>query len=209
RDIGHGALSERAMRPVLPSREAFPYTIRVVSDIMGSNGSSSMATVCGSTLALMDAGVPIKAAVAGIAMGLITQGDKVAILSDIMGQALEQARQGRMHILQIMETILQAPREQTSTYAPRIVTIKIHKDKVREVIGPGGKTIRGIIEATGVTIDVEDNGTVVIAATDEAASQAAVRMVRELTQEAEIGQVYLGTVRKIMDFGAFIEIFPG
>ncbi len=246
RDIGHGALAERAMRPVLPSREAFPYTIRVVSDIMESNGSSSMATVCGSTLALMDAGVPIKAAVAGIAMGLITQGDKVAILSDIMGledhlgdmdfkvagtaqgvtaiqmdikttgvsqaimgQALEQACQGRMHILQIMETILQAPREQTSTYAPRIVTIKVHKDKVREVIGPGGKTIRGIIEATGVTIDVEDNGTVVIAAVDEAASQAAVRMVRELTQEAEIGQVYLGTVRKIMDFGAFIEIFPG
>jgi polyribonucleotide nucleotidyltransferase len=246
REIGHGALAERAMRPVLPSREGFPYTVRVVSDIMESNGSSSMATVCGSTLALMDAGVPIKASVAGIAMGLIAQGDKVAILSDIMGledhlgdmdfkvagtaqgvtaiqmdiktigvshaimgQALEQARQGRMHILQAMETILQAPRQQTSTYAPRIVTIKIHKDKVREVIGPGGKTIRGIIEATGVTIDVDDSGTVVIAATDEAASQAAVRMVRELTQEAEIGQIYLGTVRKIMDFGAFIEIFPG
>jgi len=194
----------------------------------------------------MDAGVPIKAPVAGIAMGLIAQDDKVAILSDIMGledhlgdmdfkvagtaqgvtsiqmdikttgvsqaimgQALEQARQGRLHILQAMETILQAPRQQTSTYAPRIVTLKVHKDKVREVIGPGGKTIRGIIEATGVTIDVEDNGTVVIAAADETASQAAVRMVRELTQEAEIGQIYLGTVRKIMDFGAFIEIFPG
>jgi polyribonucleotide nucleotidyltransferase len=246
REIGHGALAERALRPVLPSREAFPYTVRVVSDIMESNGSSSMATVCGSTLALMDAGVPIKAPVAGIAMGLIAQGDKVAILSDIMGledhlgdmdfkvagtaqgvtaiqmdiktigvshaimgQALEQARQGRMHILQAMETILQAPRQQTSTYAPRIVTIKIHKDKVREVIGPGGKTIRGIIEATGVTIDVDDSGTVVIAAADETASQAAVRIVRELTQEAEIGQIYLGTVRKIMDFGAFIEIFPG
>ena len=246
REIGHGALAERALRRVLPSHEAFPYTIRVVSDIMESNGSSSMATVCGSTLALMDAGVPIKAPVAGIAMGLIAQEDKVAILSDIlgledhlgdmdfkvagtaqgvtaiqmdiktigvsqaiMGQALEQARQGRMHILQAMETILQAPRQQTSTYAPRIVTLKVHKDKVREVIGPGGKTIRGIIEATGVTIDVEDDGTVVIAATDETASQAAVRMVRELTQEAEIGQIYLGTVRKIMDFGAFIEIFPG
>jgi polyribonucleotide nucleotidyltransferase len=246
REIGHGALAERALRPVLPSREAFPYTVRVVSDIMESNGSSAMATVCGSTLALMDAGVPIKASVAGIAMGLIAQGDKVAILSDIMGledhlgdmdfkvagtaqgvtaiqmdiktigvshaimgQALEQARQGRMHILQAMETILQAPRQQTSTYAPRIVTIKIHKDKVREVIGPGGKTIRGIIEATGVTIDVDDSGTVVIAAADETASQAAVRIVRELTQEAEIGQIYLGTVRKIMDFGAFIEIFPG
>jgi polyribonucleotide nucleotidyltransferase len=246
REIGHGALAERALRPVMPARDAFPYTVRVVSEIMESNGSSSMATVCGSTLALMDAGVPIKAPVAGIAMGLIAQGDKVAILSDIMGledhlgdmdfkvagtaqgvtaiqmdiktigvsqaimgQALEQARQGRMHVLQAMEAILQAPRQQTSTYAPRIVTLKIHKDKVREVIGPGGKTIRGIIEATGVTIDVEDDGTVVIAAPDEIASQAAVRMVRELTQEAEIGQIYLGTVRKIMDFGAFIEIFPG
>ena len=246
REIGHGALAERALRPVLPSREDFPYTIRVVSDILESNGSSSMATVCGGTLALMDAGVPIKAPVAGIAMGLITQGDQVAILSDIMGledhlgdmdfkvagtaqgvtaiqmdikttgvsqaimaQALEQARQGRLYILQAMETILQAPRQQTSTYAPRIVTIKVHKDKVREVIGPGGKTIRGIIEATGVTIDVEDNGTVTIAASDETAAHSAVRMVRELTQEAEIGQIYLGTVRKIMDFGAFIEIFPG
>lgn len=246
REIGHGALAERAMRPVLPSRDSFPYTIRVVSDIMESNGSSSMATVCGSTLALMDAGVPIKAPVAGIAMGLITQGDKVAILSDIMGledhlgdmdfkiagtaqgvtaiqmdikttgvssaimaEALEQARQGRLHVLRAMEAILQAPRQQTSAYAPRIVTIKVHRDKVREVIGPGGKTIRGIIEATGVTIDVSDDGTVVIAAPDENASQAAVRMVRELTQEAEIGQIYLGTVRKIMDFGAFIEIFPG
>jgi polyribonucleotide nucleotidyltransferase len=232
REIGHGALAERAMRPVLPSREAFPYTVRVVSDIMESNGSSSMATVCGSALALMDAGVPIKAPVAGIAMGLIAQDDKVAILSDIMGledhlgdmdfkvagtaqgvtaiqmdiktTGVSQAIMG-----QALETILQAPRQQTSTYAPRIVTLKVHKDKVREVIGPGGKTIRGIIEATGVTIDVEDNGTVVIAAADETASQEAVRMVRELTQEAEIGQIYLGTVRKIMDFGAFIEIFPG
>jgi polyribonucleotide nucleotidyltransferase len=246
REIGHGALAERALRPVLPSHEAFPYTLRIVSEIMESNGSSSMATVCGSALALMDAGVPIKAPVAGIAMGLIAQEDTVAILSDIlgledhlgdmdfkvagtaqgvtaiqmdiktigvsqaiMGQALEQARQGRMQILQAMDTILQAPRQQTSTYAPRIVTLKVHRDKVREVIGPGGKTIRGIIEATGVTIDVEDDGTVVIAAADETASQAAVRMVRELTQEAEIGQIYLGTVRKIMDFGAFIEIFPG
>lgn len=246
REIGHGALAERAMRPVLPSRESFPYTIRVVSDIMESNGSSSMATVCGSSLAMMDAGVPIKTSVAGIAMGLIAEGGQVAILSDIMGledhlgdmdfkvagtaqgvtaiqmdikttgvsqeimgRALEQARQGRLHILQEMEAILQAPRQQTSAYAPRIVTIRVHKDKVREIIGPGGKTIRGIIEATGVTIDVEDDGTVVIAASEEQASQAAVRMIRELTQEAEIGQIYLGTVRKIMDFGAFIEIFPG
>ena len=246
REIGHGALAERALRPVLPSREAFPYTVRVVSDILESNGSSSMATVCGATLALMDAGVPIKAPVAGIAMGLIADNEQVAILSDIMGledhlgdmdfkvagtaqgvtaiqmdiktigvspqimaQALEQARQGRMHILQSMEMILNEPRQHTSEYAPRIMTIKVHKDKVREVIGPGGKTIRGIIEATGVTIDVEDDGTIVVAAPDETASEAAVRMIRELTQEAEIGQIYLGTVRKIMDFGAFIEIFPG
>jgi polyribonucleotide nucleotidyltransferase len=194
----------------------------------------------------MDAGVPIQAPVAGIAMGLIEEGDRVAILSDILGledhlgdmdfkvagtakgvtaiqmdiktigvshdimaQALEQARQGRLHILQAMEAILQGPRQQISTYAPRILTIKVHKDKVREVIGPGGKTIRGIIEATGVTMDVEDDGTILIAATDESAAQAASRMVRELTQEAEIGQIYLGTVRKIMDFGAFVEIFPG
>ena len=246
REIGHGALAERAIRPVIPSHESFPYTLRVVSDIMESNGSSSMATVCGSALALMDAGVPIKAPVAGIAMGLIAEGKGVAILSDILGvedhlgdmdfkvagtvqgitaiqmdikttgvsreimaQALEQARQGRMHILQEMQGILGEPRVETSTYAPRIVTLKINKDKVREVIGPGGKTIRGIIEATGVTIDIEDDGTVLIASANETASQEAVQMVRELTKEAEIGQIYMGTVRKIMDFGAFVEIFPG
>ena len=246
REIGHGALAERAMRPVIPSHESFPYTLRVVSDIMESNGSSSMATVCGSALALMDAGVPIKAPVAGIAMGLIAEGEGVAILSDILGvedhlgdmdfkvagtvqgitaiqmdikttgvsreimaQALEQARQGRMHILQEMQGILGGPRVETSAYAPRIVTLKINKDKVREVIGPGGKTIRGIIEATGVTIDIEDDGTVLIASANETASQEAVQMVRELTKEAEIGQIYMGTVRKIMDFGAFVEIFPG
>jgi polyribonucleotide nucleotidyltransferase len=246
REIGHGALAERAVRPVLPPHETFPYTLRIVSDIMESNGSSSMATVCGSSLALMDAGVPIKTPVAGIAMGLIEHDGKVAILSDIlgledhlgdmdfkvagtaqgitaiqmdikisgvsgeiMGQALEQARQGRLHILQCMEDILKTPRQNLSTYAPRILRVKVHKDKVREVIGPGGKTIRGIIEATGVTIDVEDDGTVVIASTDEASAQEAVRMVQDLTQEAEIGRIYLGTVRKIMDFGAFVEIFPG
>ena len=246
REIGHGALAERAMRPVIPSHESFPYTLRVVSDIMESNGSSSMATVCGSALALMDAGVPIKAPVAGIAMGLIAEGEGVAILSDILGvedhlgdmdfkvagtvqgitaiqmdikttgvsreimaQALEQARQGRIHILQEMQGILGGPRVETSAYAPRIVTLKINKDKVREVIGPGGKTIRGIIEATGVTIDIEDDGTVLIASANESASQEAVQMVRELTKEAEIGQIYMGTVRKIMDFGAFVEIFPG
>jgi polyribonucleotide nucleotidyltransferase len=246
RDIGHGALAERAVLPVIPPHEMFPYTIRIVSDIMESNGSSSMATVCGSSLALMDAGVSIKAPVAGIAMGLIEQDGQVAILSDIlgledhlgdmdfkvagtaqgitaiqmdiktigvsqevMGQALEQARQGRLHILQCMEAILKAPRSQLSSYAPRIITLKVHRDKVREVIGPGGKTIRGIIEATGVTIDVQDDGTIKIASADEAAAQAAVGMVQELTQEAEIGRMYQGKVRKIMDFGAFVEIFPG
>ena len=246
REIGHGALAERAIRPVLPAHESFPYTLRVVSDIMESNGSSSMATVCGSALSLMDAGVPIKAPVAGIAMGLIAEGEEVAILSDILGvedhlgdmdfkvagteqgitaiqmdikiagvssdimaRALEQARQGRLHILQEMQRILGGPRVETSTYAPRIVTLKINKDKVREVIGPGGKTIRGIIEATGVTIDIEDDGTVLIASANESASQEAVQIVRDLTKEAEIGQIYMGTVRKIMDFGAFVEIFPG
>ena len=246
REIGHGALAERAIRPVIPAHETFPYTLRVVSDIMESNGSSSMATVCGSALALMDAGVPIKAPVAGIAMGLIAEGEAVAILSDILGvedhlgdmdfkiagtaqgitaiqmdikiagvsreimaRALEQARQGRMHILQEMRSILDGPRVETSAYAPRIVTLKVNKDKVREVIGPGGKTIRGIIEATGVTIDIEDDGTVLIASANEMASREAVQMVRDLTKEAEIGQIYMGTVRKIMDFGAFVEIFPG
>ncbi len=246
REIGHGALAERAIRPVIPPHETFPYTLRVVSDIMESNGSSSMATVCGSVLALMDAGVPIKAPVAGIAMGLIAEGEGIAVLSDILGvedhlgdmdfkvagtaqgitaiqmdikitgvsreimaQALEQARQGRVHILREMQGILDGPRVETSAYAPRIVTLKINKDKVREVIGPGGKTIRGIIEATGVTIDIEDDGTVLIASANEMASQEAVQMVRELTKEAEVGQIYMGTVRKIMDFGAFVEIFPG
>ena len=246
REIGHGALAERAIRPVIPAHESFPYTLRVVSDVMESNGSSSMATVCGSVLSLMDAGVPIKAPVAGIAMGLIAEGEDVAILSDILGvedhlgdmdfkvagtaqgitaiqmdikvagvsseimaRAMEQARQGRMHILQEMQGILGGPRVETSAFAPRIVTLKVHKDKVREVIGPGGKTIRGIIEATGVTIDIADDGTVLIASANEMASQEAVQMVRDLTQEAEIGQIYMGTVRKIMDFGAFVEIFPG
>ncbi len=246
REIGHGALAERAIRPVLPPHDSFPYTIRIVSEITESNGSSSMASVCGSSLALMDAGVPITAPVAGIAMGLIEQQGRVAILSDILGledhlgdmdfkvagttngitaiqmdikmtgisgeilsRALDQARQGRLHILSRMETILPSPRQQLSTYAPRILTLKVHRDKVREIIGPGGKTIRGIIEATGVTIDVEDDGTVTIASTDEGSAQEAVRMIQELTQEAEVGRVYLGTVRKIMDFGAFVEIFPG
>jgi polyribonucleotide nucleotidyltransferase len=246
RDIGHGALAERAIAPVLPQHENLPYTIRIVSEIMESNGSSSMASVCGGSLALMDAGITIKAPVAGIAMGLIDQDGEVAILSDILGledhlgdmdfkvagtaegitaiqmdikttgvarevmaQALEQARQGRLHILNEMEAILPTAREEMSTHAPRIVTIKVHRDKVREVIGPGGKTIRGIIEQTGVSINVEDDGTVVIAGTDATSSAEAVRIVQELTQEAEVGRIYQGKVRKIMDFGAFVEIFPG
>ena len=246
RDIGHGMLAERAVIPILPDPDNSPYTIRIVSEIMESNGSSSMATVCGSSLALMDAGMSIKAPVAGIAMGLIDQDGEVAILSDIlgvedhlgdmdfkvagttegitaiqmdikttgvsreiMGQALEQARQGRIHILGCMDEILQAPRAEMSTHAPRIVTIKVHRDKVREVIGPGGKTIRGIIERTGVSINVEDDGTVVIAGSDATSSNEAVRIVEELTQEAEVGRIYQGKVRKIMDFGAFVEIFPG
>jgi polyribonucleotide nucleotidyltransferase len=246
REIGHGALAERAILPVIPAKDSLPYTIRIVSEIMESNGSSSMATVCGSSLALMDAGVAIKAPVAGIAMGLIEQDGEVAILSDILGledhlgdmdfkvagttegitaiqmdikttgvssdimaQALEQARQGRLHILQCMEGILQAPRMELSTHAPRILTLKVQRDKVRDIIGPGGKIIKGIVEKTGVNIDVKDDGSVVIAASSEAAAQAASRIVQELTQEAEIGRIYQGRVRKIMDFGAFVEIFPG
>jgi polyribonucleotide nucleotidyltransferase len=205
-----------------------------------------MASVCGGSLALMDAGIAIKAPVAGIAMGLIDQGGEVAVLSDILGledhlgdmdfkvagtaegitaiqmdikttgvsrelmaQVLEQARQGRLHILHEMERILPTARQEMSTHAPRIVTLKVHRDKVREVIGPGGKTIRGIIEKTGVTINVEDDGTVTIAGTDATSSAEAVRMVQQLTQEAEVGRIYQGKVRKIMDFGAFVEIFPG
>jgi len=246
REIGHGALAERAMLPVIPAKDSLPYTIRIVSEIMESNGSSAMATVCGSSLALMDAGVSIKAPVAGIAMGLIEQDGEVAILSDILGledhlgdmdfkvagttegitaiqmdikttgvsreimaQALEQARQGRLHILKCMEDILQAPRMELSTHAPRIMTLKIQRDKVRDIIGPGGKIIKGIVEKTGVNIDVKDDGSVVIAAANEGAAQAAIDIILELTQEAEIGRIYQGRVRKIMDFGAFVEIFPG
>ncbi len=246
REIGHGALAERAILPVVPAKESLPYTIRIVSEIMESNGSSSMASVCGGSLALMDAGVPIKAPVAGIAMGLIEQDGEIAILSDILGledhlgdmdfkvagttegitaiqmdikttgvsneimsQALEQARQGRLHILGRMEEILHSPRTELSTHAPRIVTLKVQRDKVRDIIGPGGKIIKGIVEKTGVNIDVKDDGSVVIAASNEAAAQAATDIVQELTQEAEIGRIYQGRVRKIMDFGAFVEIFPG
>jgi polyribonucleotide nucleotidyltransferase len=246
REIGHGALAERALQAVLPSEEEFPYTIRVVSEILESNGSSSMATVCGGTLSLMDAGVPIKAPVAGIAMGLIKEGDTVRILSDILGdedhlgdmdfkvagtaegitalqmdikigrvtreimrEALYQAREGRLHILKAMTAVLAHPRTDISAHAPRIVTLKIRVDKIRDVIGPGGKVIRSIIEETGVKIDVEDDGTVLIASTDGNSMQRAIELIQGITAEAEVGKVYKGIVKKIVDFGAFVEILPG
>jgi polyribonucleotide nucleotidyltransferase len=246
REIGHGALAERALLAVLPTEEEFPYTIRVVSEILESNGSSSMATVCGGSLSLMDAGVPIKAPVAGIAMGLIKEGEEVRVLSDILGDedhlgdmdfkvagttdgitalqmdikigrvtrdimraALYQAREGRLHILKAMAATLAGPRTDISTHAPRITTLKIRPDKIRDVIGPGGKVIRGIIEETGVKIDVEDDGTVLVASTDGASMQRAIELIRGITAEAEVGKIYSGTVKKIVDFGAFVEILPG
>ena len=246
REIGHGMLAERALERVLPKHDDFPYTIRIVSDILESNGSSSMASVCGGSMAMMDAGVPITAPVAGIAMGLIKEGDDVAIISDILGdedhlgdmdfkvagtaqgvtalqmdikiagvskaimkQALEQAREGRLHILGEMAKTLATNRAELSTYAPRITTIWIKPDKIRDVIGTGGKNIRGITEATGVTIDIEDTGKINIASIDKAACDLAIKMIRDLTAEAEEGKLYMGTVKKIMDFGAFVEIFPG
>lgn len=246
REVGHGALAERALKPVIPDKEQFPYTLRIVSDILESNGSSSMATVCGGTLALMDAGVPIKEPVAGIAMGLIKEGDRVIVLSDILGledhlgdmdfkvtgtkngvtalqmdikiagitpalmrDALEQARKGRLHILEAMAKVLAAPRPNLSPYAPRIFTMKIKQDKIREVIGPGGKTIRGIIAECGVKINVEDSGIVSIAAVDEASAKKAIERINSIVEEVEVGKVYMGTVRKIVDFGAFVEILPG
>lgn len=246
REVGHGALAERALAPVIPSKEVFPYTLRIVSDILESNGSSSMATVCGGSLALMDAGVPVSKAVAGIAMGLIKEGDRVMILSDILGledhlgdmdfkvcgtrqgvtalqmdikiggitsalmqKALEQAKAGRLHILGCMEKALQAPRTTLSAYAPRIFTMKVKQDKIREIIGPGGKTIRGIIADCGVKINVDDSGTVTIASVDGASAEKAKDMINRITEEVEIGKIYMGTVRKIMDFGAFVEVLPG
>jgi polyribonucleotide nucleotidyltransferase len=246
RDIGHGNLARRALAPILPTEEAFPYTVRVVSDILESNGSSSMATVCGGTLALMDAGVPIKAPVAGVAMGLVSDGDRFAILTDIAGQedhygdmdfkvagsrdgitalqmdikikglrreiveqALEQARAGRIHILSRMSSTLDSPRPDISRYAPRIFTMQIPRDRIRDVIGSGGKTIRSIIEATGCKIDVEDSGKVSIASSDEASAHKAMEIIEGLTQEPEIGRVYRGKVRRVEAYGAFVEILPG
>lgn len=245
REIGHGALAERALKPVIPGKEEFPYTLRIVSDILESNGSSSMATVCGGTLALMDAGVPIKSPVAGIAMGLIKEGDKTIVISDILGledhlgdmdfkvtgtaegitaiqmdikiagitkevmrQALEQAKVGRMYILNRMLEAIPSSRPSISLYAPRIIMIHVKQDKIREVIGPGGRTVRGIIEKTGVKIDIEDDGTISIASPDETAAREAVELINKLTEEVEVGKIYLGKVKRIMDFGAFVEILP-
>jgi polyribonucleotide nucleotidyltransferase len=246
REIGHGNLARRAIEAVLPDEKEFPYTIRVVSEITESNGSSSMATVCGASLSLMDAGVPIKRAVAGVAMGLVMEGNRYAILSDIAGaedhygdmdfkvagttegitalqmdikisginatilqEALEQARKGRLHILNIMSQTIDKPRPEISKYAPRILTIRINPEKIREVIGPGGKIIRSIVDETGAKIDIADDGIVTIATSDKEAARRAVEKIRAITAEAEIGEVYLGKVLKIVDFGAFVELFPG
>jgi len=246
REIGHGALAERALRGVLPPEDKFPYTIRIVSDIMESNGSSSMASVCGGCLSLMDAGVPIKAPVAGIAMGLIKEGEKIAILSDILGdedhlgdmdfkvcgteagitsiqmdikiggvsreileRALTQARDGRRHILGEMMKAIATSRSDISVYAPRITTIKIRPERIKDVIGPGGKVIKEITATTGCSISVEDDGSVSIASSDQSRVAAAIKRIKDLTQDAEVGKTYLGTVRKIVEFGAFVEIFPG
>ena len=246
REIGHGRLAKRALMAVLPPKGTFPYTLRVVSEITESNGSSSMASVCGGSLSLMDAGVPVKEPVAGIAMGLITDGSRFAVLSDILGDedhlgdmdfkvagtaggvtalqmdikvtgitgqimqaALEQAREGRMHILGEMAKALAAPREQMSDYAPRILTMRIHPDKIRDVIGKGGVTIRGITEQTGTTIDIDDDGTVRIASVDRAAAEEARGLIERITADVEVGMVYEGRVARLMDFGAFVTILPG
>jgi len=246
REIGHGALAERALLAVIPPVEEWPYTMRLVSEILSSNGSTSMASVCGSTLALMDAGVPIKSPVAGIAMGLVNRGGKFAVLTDIQGvedalgdmdfkvagtrdgitalqmdikiggltheifaQALDQAREARLFVLDKMLAVLPRPRSEMSAYAPRITTIMINPDKIRDVIGPGGKMIRKITEETGAQIDVEDDGRVFIAAVDQVAGQRAIDWIKGLTDEAEVGRIYRGKVVRIMPFGAFVEILPG
>lgn len=246
REIGHGALAERALVAVIPPESEFPYTIRLVSEVLESNGSSSMASVCGSTLSLMDAGVPIKAPVAGVAMGLVTDGENYTILTDIQGMedalgdmdfkvagttkgvtaiqmdikisglsreiladALQQAHEGRMHIMEKMMACIAAPRENMSAYAPRIITMHINPDKIRDVIGSGGKVIKQIIEETGVKMDIEDDGTIYIASVEEEGAKKAVDWVNRLTKEAEVGEVYMGKVTRLMNFGAFVEILPG
>lgn len=246
REIGHGMLAERALKSVIPTKTEFPYTIRIVSDILESNGSSSMATVCGGSLALMDAGVPIKTHVAGIAMGLIKEDDRVVILTDILGledhlgdmdfkmtgtdkgitafqldtkisgishevmeRALEQARQGRLYILSQMREAIAAPRENLAPRAPRIYTMQIKQDKIRDVIGTGGKVIRGIVEQTGVKIDINDSGLINIASPDGESAKKAMDIITSITAEVELGKIYLGKVKRIVDFGAFVEVLPG
>lgn len=246
REIGHGKLAKRGIGAVLPSEEEFPYVIRVVSEITESNGSSSMATVCGSSLSLMDAGVPLKSPVAGIAMGLVKESDSFAVLTDILGDedhlgdmdfkvagtsegitalqmdikidgitreimeiALAQAREGRLHILDEMGRVISSPREEMSEYAPRFITIRINPDKIRDVIGKGGATIRSITEQTGATVDIEDDGLIKIASIDKQAGEEARKLIEELTADVEVGKIYNGKVAKIMDFGAFVTILPG
>jgi polyribonucleotide nucleotidyltransferase len=245
REIGHGALAERSVAPVLPEKDKFPYTMRIVSDILESNGSSSMATVCGASLALMDAGVPLKSHVAGIAMGLVKEGDRFGILTDIMGtedhygdmdfkvagtergvtalqmdikiggvsveimrSALEQAREARLSVLAKMREAIEKPRAELSPHAPRFVTVKIRPEKIREIIGPGGKVIRGIQEQTGTKIDVEDDGRVTVFSPDAASVQKAVGIIQDICREVELDRIYLGKVKKIVEFGAFVEVIP-
>ena len=247
REIGHGALAERALEPMIPLKDAFPYTVRVVSDILESNGSSSMATVCAASMSLMDAGVPIREAVSGVAMGLVKEPEGTAILTDIAGledhlgdmdfkvagtrkgatalqadlklregltlelirKILEQSHPARMTVLDIMHKGIASPKPQISMYAPRITTLKINPERIRDVIGPGGRVIRRIIEETGVTINVEDDGSVVIASSDAEKSARAVEIVRALTEDVEVGRIYPGRVKRVMNFGAFCEILPG
>ena len=246
REIGHGTLAERGLTPMLPTKEEFPYTIRLVSEVLESNGSSSMATVCAGSLSMMDAGIPLKRATAGIAMGLISEGDDMVILSDILGdedhlgdmdfkvvgtsegitalqmdikirglsreiveKSLIQARDGRLHILDIMNASMEEPRNGLSSFAPRFITHKIPRDMIGKVIGPGGKVIKDIVEKTGVKMNIDDDGIVSIASRDHKAVDVALDMVRDLTRTVEIGQTYTGPVKKVMDFGAFVELFPG
>jgi polyribonucleotide nucleotidyltransferase len=246
REIGHGNLAKRGVMAVLPAQKDFNYTLRVVSEITESNGSSSMASVCGTSLALMDAGVPLKTHVAGVAMGLVKEGDKFAVLTDILGdedhlgdmdfkvagtttgvtalqmdikidgitetimqQALDQARDGRMHILGLMNNAMTGPREEMSAYAPRIITMRVPTDKIRDVIGKGGVTIRALTEETGTVIDISDDGVVKVAAADLSACEEAVRRIELLTADVVVGNIYEGTVTKLMDFGALVNILPG
>src|SRR5690625_4603423 len=246
REIGHGALGERALEKIIPSDQEFPYTIRLASEVLESNGSSSQASICASTLAMMDAGVPIKAPVAGIAMGLVKSGEHYSILSDIQGledalgdmdfkvagtakgitalqmdikieglsrqileESLSQAKVGRMTILESMLNTINKPKEHLSEYAPKIITLKIDPDKIRDVIGPSGKQINEIIEETGVKIDIEQDGTVFISSTDEEMNESAKKIIEDIVREVEVGQIYLGTVKRIEKFGAFVELFKG